>query len=105
MTRSGTAVWLAGALAYGALLAWMDSGPGWDDTGITVGLLLIGSVAFGALRPAWAWVAAVAVGGWIPAVEIPGTGNFGSLVALAIAFAGAYGGAFARNLVARGPTR
>ena len=98
MRRLGNALWLASALACGALLAWMDSGPGWDDTGVTVGLVLIGSAAFGALRPAWAWAAALAVGAWIPILEIPGSHNFGALAALAFAFAGAYGGAFVRRL-------
>jgi hypothetical protein len=97
--RIGNGLWLAGALACGALLAWLDSGPGWDDTAVTVGLLLIGAGVFGALRPAWAWAAALAVGGWIPIVEIPGTGKFAPLAALAFALAGAYGGAFARRLV------
>jgi hypothetical protein len=97
--RLGSGLWLAGALAYGAFLAWMDSSPGWDDTGITVGLVLLGAAAFGAMRPSWAWASALAIGGWIPLVEIPGTGNAGALAALAFAFAGAYAGALARRLV------
>ena len=102
MRRLGGAVWLGGALACGAFLAWMDSSPGWDDTGITVGLALVGSALFGALRPSWAWASALAVGAWLPVIEIPATGNFGALAALAFAFAGAYGGAFARRLLSRG---
>lgn len=97
--KLGNAVWLTGALACGAFLAWMDSSPGWDDTGITVGLVLLGSATFGALRPSWAWASALAVGGWMPVVEIPGSHNFGALAALAFAFAGAFGGALARRLV------
>ena len=97
--RLGNALWLAGALAGGAILAWLDSSPGWDDTGVTVGLLLLGSATFGALRPSWAWAAALAIGAWIPVLEIPYSHNFGALAALAFAFAGAYGGAFARRLV------
>ena len=99
MHRPGNALWLTGALACGAFLAWMDSSPGWDDTGITVGLVLVGAALFGAIRPSRAWAAALAIGAWIPIVEIPGTHNFGALAALAFAFAGAYGGAFARRLV------
>ena len=101
MRRLRNAAWLSSALACGAFLAWMDSSPGWDDTGVTVGLLLVTSAAFGATRPAWAWAAALAIGGWIPVVEIAGTHNFGALAALAFAFAGAYGGAFARHLLTR----
>lgn len=99
LRRLGNAFWLTGALACGAFFAWMDSSPGWDDTGITVGLLLVASAAFGAIKPAWAWAAALAIGGWIPVLEIPGTHNFGSLAALAFAFAGAYGGALTRRLL------
>jgi hypothetical protein len=103
LRRFGNAFWLAGALTCGALLAWMDSSPGWDDTGITVGLVLIGSAVFGALKPRWAWAAALAVGAWIPLVEIPQSHNYGALAALAFALAGAYGGALARRLL--GPRR
>jgi hypothetical protein len=99
LRRLGNACWLTGALTCGACLAWMDSSPGWDDTGITVGLVLIGSAAFGALRPGWAWAAALAIGAWIPIVEIPGTGNLGALAAVAFAFGGAYGGALLRRHV------
>lgn len=102
MRRLGNALWLTGALASGAFLAWMDSSPGWDDTGVTVGLVLVGSAVFGAIRPSWAWAAALAVGAWIPVVEIPGSHNFGALAALAFAFAGAYGGALARRLISPG---
>ena len=99
MRRVGNALWLAGALACGAFLAWMDSSPGWDDTGVTVGLVLLASAAFGAMNPAWAWAAALAVGGCIPVVEIPTSHNPAALAALAFAFAGAYGGALARRLL------
>jgi hypothetical protein len=99
MRRLRNALWLTGALACGAFLAWMDSSPGWDDTGITVGLVLIASAAFGATRPSWAWTAALAIGAWIPVIEIPTSHNFGALAALAFAFAGAYGGAFVRHLL------
>ena len=103
MRRLGNALWLAAALACGSFLAWMDSSPGWDDTGVTVGLVLVGAAFFGALRPSWAWASALAVGAWIPVIEIPAMGNLGALAALAFAFAGAYGGAFARRLVSPRP--
>ena len=101
--RSRGTLWLAGALACGALLAWMDSSPGWDDTGITVGLVLLGSAAFGALRPSWAWAAALAIGGWIPIVEIPGTGNLGVARRGGGRRGGAFGGALARRLLSPQP--
>jgi len=88
------------AFLVGGLIAWIDSRPGWDDTGITVGLLVLVCAGFGALQPARAWLWALAVGIWLPLVEIALTGHLGSLVAIAIAFAGAYAGALARRLVA-----
>jgi hypothetical protein len=97
--RMGNALWLTFALACGAILGWMDSSPGWDDTGVTVGLLLIVSAVFGALKPTWAWAAALAVGGWIPILEIPGSHKFASLAALGFALAGAFGGSLARRLL------
>lgn len=103
MTRRARALWLPGALACGAFLAWMDSSPGWDDTGITVALVLACSAAFGALRPRWAWAAALAIGVGIPLVEIPAGRSAGSLAAVAFALAGAYLGAFVRRLLGAEP--
>ena len=77
--------------------AWPSPGltarQGWDDTGVTAGLILVASGIFAALRPARPWLWAVAVGGWIPLLGIASSGNYGSLLALAVSFLGAYSGA------------
>jgi hypothetical protein len=82
---------IAGALAVvgGLAIAYMDSRPGYDDTGVTA-ILLISvaaiAAAIGGTRP-WLW--ATLVGAWTPIIEISSGGSTGSLLALAFAGAGA----------------
>ncbi len=83
---------LAVAVLSGLFIAYVDSRPTWDDTGITVGaiLLVCGLIALlGYRRP---WLLALAVASWLPLYEISTTHNFGSIIALAVGFIGAYGG-------------
>jgi len=82
---------VAGALAItgGLAIAYMDSRPGYDDTGVTAVLLIsVAAVAaaIGGTRP-WLW--AVLMGAWTPLIEISSTGSTGSVLALAFAGAGA----------------
>ncbi len=86
------------AVFAGLALAWVDARPGWDDTGLLVGALLLAAGGFGFLAPRRPWVQALAVGVWIPLAGIVRTHNYGSLMALAVAFVGAYGGSAARRL-------
>jgi hypothetical protein len=78
--------------AAGLAIAVIDSRPGWDDTGITAGLLAVAAfvVTVVAGRRPWLW--ALLVGVWTPLAEIPSAGGAGSLLALAIAGMGAYAG-------------
>lgn len=80
------------AVFSGLFITYVDSRPTWDDTGITAGaiLLVCGLIAlFGYQRP---WLLALAVGAWIPLYGIIYSHNFGTIIALIIAFIGAYGG-------------
>ena len=80
------------ATLVGMFLAYVDSRPTWDDTGIEVAaiLLICGLLALiGFPRP---WLLALLVGGWIPLYGILFSHNFGSIIALIIAFIGAYAG-------------
>lgn len=81
------------ALLIGALIGWIDTRPNWDDTGVTIGLILIAGGACGFFEPKLAWLWAIAVGFWIPLLNILSTGNYGSAVAVLFALVGAYIGA------------
>ena len=88
------------ALALGFLIAWMDSRPHWDDTGITVGAILLTSGLSGFVGPRRPWLWALAIGLWIPAYTLLEGSNYGGLVAVVFAFAGAYAGMALRRTVA-----
>jgi hypothetical protein len=80
------------ALVVGLAIAYVDSRPGWDDTGVTAAALFASCGLCGALQPNRPWVWAFAIGLWVPLLGIALAGNPGSLVALPVAFAGAYAG-------------
>jgi len=83
---------LAVAVLAGLFAAYVDSRPTWDDTGILAfGILIVSGLLtlLGARRP---WLIALAVGIWIPLYWFLTTHNYGSILALAFAFVGAYGG-------------
>ena len=90
---------LALAVLTGLFIAYVDSRPTWDDTGITVGAILLTSgllTLLGYRRP---WLIALAVGLGLPVYEIYKSHNYSlpnlilfPLVILLIAMIGAYGG-------------
>jgi hypothetical protein len=86
------------ALGLGLLIAYVDSRPNWDDAGLTALALLASSGLCGVLAPRRPWVWALAVGIWIPLVGIASARNYGSLLAILFAFAGAYSGMVVRYL-------
>ena len=77
----------------GLILAWMDSRPGWDDAGITAGLIVVTSALFGFLQPERPWIWALMVSIWIPLHAIFLTGDYKMLLVALFGFAGAYLGA------------
>jgi hypothetical protein len=88
----------AAALCAGLGIAWVDSRPGWDDTGVTAGALVLAAAmaAFARVPP---WPAALLVAGPILVTEL--SGSTGVLLAIPLAIVGAYAGAFVRRLYAR----
>jgi hypothetical protein len=80
------------AMGSGLAIAVLDSRPGWDDTAITAALLLLASFVSAALSGRRPWLWALLVGAWVPLVEIPGSGQSGSLGALLFAAIGALAG-------------
>ncbi len=57
---------LVASLVLGLLIAYIDSRPTWDDTGITVFALLAGGGIIGLLVQKRPWLFALAFGLWIP---------------------------------------
>ena len=62
-------VGVGGAVLTGVAIAWVDSRPTWDDTGVTVFALLAAVVAWSLLAPRWWWIVAVAVIAPLPLLE------------------------------------
>ncbi len=90
---------LAVAVLTGLFIAYVDSRPTWDDTGMTVGAILLASgllTLIGHRRP---WLIALAIGLWMPVYEtylsqdfrLPGVILLPFFV-LFVSFAGAYAG-------------
>jgi hypothetical protein len=95
--RSRQALGVGLGLIAGLALAWMDSRPGFDATGLTaVGLLatsLVAVLVSGGRGIGSIVLIGVVVGVWIPIVEIPGVGAAAPLMALVFSIAGAATGA------------
>lgn len=89
------------AVAVGFGIAWIDSRPTWDDAGVTAFAIFLTTMIFGGMRPQHAWLSALAVGMWIPLLGVIRSGNYGSVLALVFAFAGAYAGALARKFLGK----
>ena len=85
-------VLLVVALALGGIITYVDTLPTWDDTGITAAALLVISGVLGFLGPNRPWLWALALGVWIPIVDLVRTQNYWTMVALVMAFVGAYAG-------------
>jgi hypothetical protein len=90
---------LPAALGIDLLIAYVDSRPNWDDTGITALALFACCAVFGALEPKRCWLWALAIGMWIPVLGIVMSANYGSLLALVFSFAGAYAGMAGRKVL------
>ena len=83
-----TTVWTLLAAGLGAAIAYVDSRPNWDDTGITALVILLTWGVFGLFSPSGWWLWAIAVGCWIPLLAIARTQNFASAQALLVALIG-----------------
>jgi len=84
----------------GLAIALMDSGRGFDATGVTVAALLVGgaiaTLVEGSGSFLWAAVLVVLVGGWIPAFESQSLPS--SAAALLFAGIGGFAGAWSARL-------
>ncbi len=84
----------------GLAIAWNDSQPGWDDTGITVFMILFAAAIFGFLAFEKPWLIALLVSIWIPLWAIISTHNYGGFIAVVPGFAGSYLGYYFRKILA-----
>ncbi len=99
---------LAIAIVTGLFIAYLDSQPTWDDTGITVGTMLLSSgllALLGCRRP---WLIALAIGLWTPLYETYLSHNFTfpgvilfPLIVLLFPLIGAYAGWAVRRGIRR----
>jgi hypothetical protein len=92
-------VFLAFAVISGLIIAWIDSRPGWDDAGISAGMILLAGALWGYLASQKPWLIALSVGIWIPLFGIINGFHFEGLLALIPAFIGAYAGYFTKRFV------
>jgi hypothetical protein len=101
----GPLVSIVVAVGAGLAIAYFDSRPGYDDTGVTAaGLAIAALVAVlieGSGRVVRVAALAVLVGIWVPIFEIAPGGTFGPLLALLFASVGAFVG----WVIVRGLTR
>lgn len=100
-------VYLLGAIAvaFGFIVAGLDSRPGWDDSGVTAGLLVVGAALAAALDGRRPWLWTLLVGAPLAIIEVPATGSAASLVGLLFAGVGATLGLLVRRAIAAGSER
>lgn len=90
------------AVVVGIAIAWVDSRPTWDDTGVTAGAMTLAAGVLGLMGPRRPWAWALGVGIWIPAYAIsraPSLSVLAMLAVLAFPFAGAYLGMTLRRVI------
>jgi hypothetical protein len=87
------------AIIFGIAIALADTSTGWDDTGVSVFMILLSSAIFSYFGNQKPWLFALMVGLWLPILNIALSSNFESLAALIPAFLGAYGGRLVRKSV------
>lgn len=92
---------LASAAVLGMALAWIDSRPGWDDSGIIAGALLLAAAFVTVLGYRRPWLSGLALGIWIPLLTILRDRDLSSLLILLFPLAGAYAGLFLRRAFRR----
>lgn len=90
-------VLLSVALALGGLVTYVETRPTWDDTGVRAAALLVISGVLGFLGPNRPWLWALALGVWIPLFGVVRPQNCWAMLALVVAFVGAYGGTAIRT--------
>lgn len=94
--------WILAAIAMiaGAVIAWVDTRPTWDDTGVTAAVLLIAAGVASFLGLRW-WLAALLLAAPLLIVESR-AGGWGLLLVASISAAGAIVGRLLRGVARSG---
>ena len=79
------------SIGIGLVIAYVDSTPKWDDTGITATMLLLMAALISGLSARRPWLWAILIGAWIPILEFSSAGWAG-LTAIGVAAIGATAG-------------
>jgi hypothetical protein len=90
---------LALGCVSGLILAYLDALPGWDDTGVLAGGLLLASGLLAGLGYRRPWLVALAVGLWIPLRGLYMSHDARMLLVLLFPMAGAYAGLALRRAI------
>ncbi len=86
------------AVLVGLAIAYMDSRPTWDDTGVTAGAIALVACILAFASPNRPWLTALAVGAWVPIFGLAFGWSWASLFAIVVALVGAYFGASVRSV-------
>jgi uncharacterized ion transporter superfamily protein YfcC len=79
------------SIGIGLVIAYVDSQPTWDDTGITATMLLLMAALVSGISARRPWLWAILIGAWIPIIEVSSAGWAG-LAALGVSAVGATAG-------------
>lgn len=103
MTKSNKkfGIFLVISITLGILIAWVDSRPNWDDTGITAMAILATTGIISYINPSKPLLWALTISAWIPFWGIINTQNYSSLLAIVFGLIGAYAGVFIRKIIAK----
>jgi hypothetical protein len=95
--------WITAILSTlaGMAIAIIDSQPGWDDSGITAGMLFIASAIAGFVSPKRFWLWALLIGIWLPVAAISRNGDVTMLIVLIFSFGGSVSGFLISRIVRR----
>ncbi|MEO8480167.1 MAG: hypothetical protein ABI542_11105 [Gemmatimonadota bacterium] len=92
--RKRAAATTAAALVLGCAIAYIDTRPTWDDTGVTVGLVVLVAGSLAAVSPPMRWLIGLAVGVPVLVMNVLASGGWSSSIAVAVAImAAGVGGA------------
>jgi hypothetical protein len=87
------------AVTAGCIIGWIDSGPRWNDTGITIGMIVLSSMAFGIMAKRRVWLYALVIGLLVTSFNFILHNNLQSAMSIAFALAGAYSGVIIKKLI------